>query len=339
MLSKRLFTRLTKAFVFVAALGTTVGIAGSNLAAAAPITYCGSINYDDSIYGATSVAVTYDSGLAKCKIALLPGNEDDQYSFGAYNNLQLPSYVTSINVYGVGGGGSTAMETSNWWDSYYQWNQGNYSYNTIQNTDSGGGGGGGASFSRTGLTVNSSYRFNLSAGFAGMLDSSFTKWLSPDTNAGYKGSDGGASTFSYTVSGTTTSITAGGGKAPVTYASNGGAGGTVSGTTAGWTTTSGSSGLSRASNNTSAYGGTSIAAISGSNVGQGGGASNGWPGGKGAGRGSGGGGSNIDSGQSNYTDIPCFMSQYRYACDGQPGAIFITYAAVDYVPVYVDYPP
>lgn len=330
---------LSRAVTFAILIASAMGITGSSIAEAAVVKYCGQIKVYDQWGNASPQDVAYDNTLQRCVVSIAPSSTDRSYDVTQLDNFKLPAFVSSINVYGVAGGGSAAMDTTNWWNSYFQ----NFDTDYVQTTDSGGGGGGGAGFSRTNLSVNSVYRFKMNAGLAGMLDESFTVYGGRDTRQGWFGSDGGNTVFGYSTDGSTTftTITAGGGKAPATLASNGGAAGTVSGTTSGWNTSNGNAGLSRSSNNGSAYGGFYISELGGGTLGQGGGAAvyGGWPTGKGSGLGSGAAAAYVDSGASIYEDIPCMMTQYRGKCDGNPGAIKLTYAAVDYVPAYLDYSP
>ena len=329
---------LKKALVIALGLAAILGISASDIAGAAVQRYCGQIKVFDQWGNPNLQDVAYNATLQKCEVSVLPSGTQSAGEISQLDNFQLPNHVTSIDVAGVGGGGSAAMDTTNWWDFYFSdYNTDNVSYN-----DSGGGGGGAAGFSRSNFSISPSYRFKMNAGAAGMLDESFTRSGFRNSTAGWFGSDGGNTIFGYSTDGGTsfTTITAGGGKAPSGLASNGGAGGSVSGTTSGWSYSGGSAGLARSSNNGGNWGGYYLNGFDGL-LGQGGGAAayGGWPTGKGAGLGSGAAAAYVDSGAYFYEDIPCMMNQYRGACDGQPGAVRLTYAAVDYVPAYLNYNP
>ena len=322
----RFSTRTLVALVCASLAGVVVAPAAN-----AAITNCGTMSYTDSSQGDQSgFLATYDSALGKCKLLFVGDTDGYSYSSTTITNLKLPSFVTSLNVYGVAGGGSTGANMENWVNDYYQ----NFNTNTVQVSDSGAGGGGGGSFYKTSLAVTSGYTFSLTAGDAGIFDPNRPFGPMYDN---YLGQDGGASQFAYNTGSATTTITANGGKSPTLAAmTTGGSGGSVTGTpsTTGWTTNAGTAGLNYNMNNSSPVGSTFITELSGSAIGQGGGSkASGYVGNRGAGYGSGGGGSFVDDGQMFLEDLGCYLVSAGNKCDAQPGAVLLTYSAINYYPV------
>ena len=293
--------------------------AGSFEADAAPIQHCGSFTYDS--WGMPqSVSATYNGATGKCEALL---TVDSYYS--GVSGLTLPRHVSSVDIVIVGGGGSGAWDATNWNTWYFNNNSGSY----IVAGDSGGGGGGGAVWQATGYTVNSNFRFNVSLGAAGKIDPYGTGVMSQ----GYMGNDGGSTTLDIFNGTTTTTLTAGGGKAPNPHENGGAAGTATPASFSGWTKSSGTSGLSRIMNNTTPVGGYWVAGFG--SVSQGGGGSsfnNNAAGTRASTYGSGGGGGMINDGAYYSSDLSCYVFNDQ-RCDGRDGVARFSWAAVDYVPV------
>lgn len=296
--------------------------------AQAAIENCGIVTYDDSLYGSQTLTPTATNGMCILKFDGFASTYQSQ----EITNLRLPSFVSSIAVEGVGGGGSSAVNMTNWLNGYFSGFDNSYTLLS----DSGGGGGGGANFGVSSFSVTSNYVFGLKPGNAGLYDPSFTESGNANWTSPYLGNDGGSTVFSYTSAGVTKSITANGGKAPLQGSENtGGTGGTVviSGVT-GFNTANGTTGLSRSSNNPSPYGGTYRGYLSSDYVGAGGGSSANYAiGTRGQGYGSGGSGAFIEDGQMFPEDLGCYQNRWAPNCDGQPGSIALAYSPTNYYPV------
>ncbi|MEY2675855.1 MAG: hypothetical protein RL102_1121, partial [Actinomycetota bacterium] len=326
MTKKPLKARLTKALLFVAALGSGLALGGVNLASAAPITYCGDFSYDGG-WGTQTATATYNSSTSQCEISFVNNG-----NFGpSASSIALPGHLTSVDIVAVGGGGSGNWETTNWADFYFS--SGNT--NNISAADSGGGGGGGAVWEASGFSVNRNYRFSAAAGTGGRL----TDYGSPF--GGAMGVDGTSSTLSVNNGTTTTTLTAGGGLAPSnTNWSQGGSGGSASPASfSGFNRYNGTSGLGTNTNNTSPYGGVWVYGLG--NLGEGGGSSSyssntaGTPG---SAYGSGGGGGMVNDGAWAPNDLSCYIYGGEM-CNGKDGIVRFSWAAVNYIPVYLQSQP
>jgi hypothetical protein len=110
--------RLTKA-IFIAFGIALTGFVVTG-ASAAPTTYCGSATWDSSQngYGLTQ-SVSYDAGIGRCKLLFAGDVNGAYFQEDSISNLRLPGFVSSINVAGVGAGGSTALDATNWWNDYF----------------------------------------------------------------------------------------------------------------------------------------------------------------------------------------------------------------------------
>ncbi len=295
-------TRGLFAAILAVGLATLSGNVGAD---AAPIQYCGEYSYTESSYTHTGDTVQLVNGM--CRITFSTPDS-------AVTNIKLPEWLSSVDIYAIGGGGSGSYLN----DVYGP------GYPDAYTVGRGSGGGAGAVWARTGLTINKAWSFSFNVGMGGRLVQ--------DSDGPNFGVNGGTTLVTYNDGTTTYTKQVGGGKSsgdtPTNNVSSSGPGGTVTdganGSSMGGTAQTGTAGLAASMSNTGPYNGKILSGLG--TFAYAGGSSTSWgdDGQRNASYGSGGGGVFIDALGG---DFNCNSD-----CDGVDGAAFVVYSPKDYYP-------